>query len=527
MRNSVVLNQVFEDPVCAILFEMEYVISVPIHVNILNTIKKKNIAETKKQYETHHILVRWGAYSPYANNSSLNEASRCEVSLFGGSGIDSVSPEFKLLYKKPNTNMHDKLSSVSAPGKISFSIESGNQINFKARQPDQRHRQTPSDVSNSQMYDKSHQASHQKMPQQRQQPIQMDNAQFMDTSRSMHARGIFNQMMPHDENLQTSQANLLMNQLLASQQMDLSRSQQMIGVFGGSLELYPIYNQSLHMPVMALSPGQIGGRTMSRAAYAKLQSAKFPPITDRYGKPAEVVDGNSYTKFSLQSEESDMLSCNQICIQFLAFSRTLDAIRSGKSDPKPQRVFLTFQFYRFPEFTTPHLMLDQIIEDYSINPECTPFILKTDLKNPKSGYMVCYNVDPTNLKYGEKKLFLQYLAHHAMFIDVWDADSLHLIGTATLQLKELLRQGRDAVQSTYELNILNTEFDDDEQRVNSGQVFREGTPYTSDSHIKLKGMLHVRIGNVGIPYEDINGKNTAWNLLINDKIHQTLKPLFI
>ena len=84
--------------------------------------------------------------------------------------------------------------------------------------------------------------------------------------------------------------------------------------------------------------------------------------------------------------------------------------------------------------------------------------------------MICYNVDPTNLKYGEKKMFLQYLAHHAMFIDVWDADSLHLIGTATLQLKELLRQGKEAVQSTYELNILNTEYDDDDQRINSGQT---------------------------------------------------------
>jgi len=56
-----------------------------------------------------------------------------------------------------------------------------------------------------------------------------------------------------------------------------------------------------------------------------------------------------------------------------------------------------------------------------------------------------------------------------MFIDVWDGDSLHLIGTATVQLKELLRHGKEAVQSTYELDIINTEYDDD-TRLNTGNT---------------------------------------------------------
>lgn len=56
-----------------------------------------------------------------------------------------------------------------------------------------------------------------------------------------------------------------------------------------------------------------------------------------------------------------------------------------------------------------------------------------------------------------------------MFIDVWDAESLHLIGTATLQLKELLRQGKEAVQSTFELDIIKTENDDD-NLLNSGNT---------------------------------------------------------
>jgi hypothetical protein len=152
-------------------------------------------------------------------------------------------------------------------------------------------------------------------------------------------------------------ANLLMSQLMSQQ---LSNSQR-LGVFGGNLELYPVYNPALHMPILALAPGQIGGRTMSRAAYAKLQSARFPPILDRYGKLAEVIDGNSYMQFDMKQEENDMLACNQVIFQFLAYSVNLEALREGKNDSKPKKVFFTFQFYRFPEFRTPKYLKPYII----------------------------------------------------------------------------------------------------------------------------------------------------------------------
>lgn len=91
---------------------------------------------------------------------------------------------------------------------------------------------------------------------------------------------------------------------------------------------------------------------MSRAAYAKLQSAKFPPIVDRFGNIAEVIEGSTFIRFDLQKEETDSLACNEIIFQFLAFSRTLEAMRET-NDPRPKNVFFTFQFYRFPEFKTP------------------------------------------------------------------------------------------------------------------------------------------------------------------------------
>lgn len=70
-------------------------------------------------------------------------------------------------------------------------------------------------------------------------------------------------------------------------------------------------------------------------------------------------------------------------------------------------------------------------------------------------------------------MFLEYLANHAMFVDVWDGDSLHLIGTATLQLKELLRQGREAVQSAFELDVISVEYDDDSRLYSGNTVTTE------------------------------------------------------
>lgn len=131
---------------------------------------------------------------------------------------------------------------------------------------------------------------------------------------------------------------------------------------------------------------------MSRAAYAKLQSAKFPPIKDRFDKEADVIDGSTYINFNLQKEEDDGLTCNQVIFQFLAFSRTLESMRES-GEPRPKNVYFTFQFYRFPEFKTPKLKLDRAFEDYSTDSYSTPFILKyvdTDRNGTSEspGYMV-------------------------------------------------------------------------------------------------------------------------------------------
>lgn len=62
---------------------------------------------------------------------------------------------------------------------------------------------------------------------------------------------------------------------------------------------------------------------VSRAAYARLSSAGFPPIIDRRGNPPLVIDPKEELPLNLDSEATDNLLCNEIIIQFLALSRSV------------------------------------------------------------------------------------------------------------------------------------------------------------------------------------------------------------
>lgn len=63
-------------------------------------------------------------------------------------------------------------------------------------------------------------------------------------------------------------------------------------------------------------------------------------------------------------------------------------------------------------------------------------MLKSPLSSPGSpGMQVQFKVDESFLRQGEKRWFLRYLALHTMHIDIWDSDSLLLIGSTAIELK--------------------------------------------------------------------------------------------
>ena len=63
------------------------------------------------------------------------------------------------------------------------------------------------------------------------------------------------------------------------------------------------------------------GPTLTRAAHARLHAAGFPPIVDRNGTAAQVVDPNDAPNYDETLELRDRLKLNEIVLQFMAFSR--------------------------------------------------------------------------------------------------------------------------------------------------------------------------------------------------------------
>ncbi|NXA52003.1 NPHP4 protein, partial [Nothocercus julius] len=226
----------------------------------------------------------------------------------------------------------------------------------------------------------------------------------------------------------------------------------------------------------------------SRASLACLRASGFPEILDCNKEPVEVGDPSDPGSFSSQLEEADVLQSNEIILQFLAFTRVL---QNGVEAPWPQTVFFTFQFYRFPAVTTVRLQLG----DADDTPTASPRVLvpiREDgglgkLGSP--GLQLKYVVDAAFLKPGEQRCFVRYLAERSLHLDVWDGDSLLLVGSAAVKLQPLLRQGRAAVRSHHELDVTATEYEED--------AAGPGALWPGGIRVATKGRLHLCLANVG------------------------------
>ncbi|XP_067124554.1 nephrocystin-4-like isoform X2 [Centruroides vittatus] len=227
-------------------------------------------------------------------------------------------------------------------------------------------------------------------------------------------------------------------------------------------------------------PEQNQAKFVSRATYSLLQAVGFPPIRDQQGKLPHTVDSLNSTDF--EKEIQDPYICNDIILQFLAYSCHLDSKRFF-----PHVLFFTFQFYRFPPVQTERLLLENQ-DNINYNKPYILYCFKSggNKKAPIPGYHVRYHIDPAYLTPGERKEFLNYIYSHWLHIDVWDGNSLLYVGTASLQLRCLCRQGKEAVQSMLELDIWQENYVDEcANRVNNEK--------------KLQGNLYLRIANIGSP----------------------------
>ncbi|NXX62641.1 NPHP4 protein, partial [Scopus umbretta] len=264
----------------------------------------------------------------------------------------------------------------------------------------------------------------------------------------------------------------------------------------------------LQVPVAAVGLQAGSSHTLlSRASLARLHAAGFPEILDRNREPVEISEPADPASFSLRLEEADPLQGNEIILQFLAFGR--DA-QDGTEGTWPRTIFLTFQFYRFPPVTTPRLQLVSTAGGSAAGLAVpAQLLVRVDkdgtLGAGPPGLQLKYMVDPAFLRPGEQRWFVRYLAEHSLQIDIWDGDSLLLVGSAAVKLEPLLRQGRAAVRTHHELEVATTEYEPD-ATVMGREALRHGALRPLGIRVAVKGRLHLCLANIGHPCEETPGQ---------------------
>uniref|UniRef100_A0A665TCW4 Nephrocystin 4 n=2 Tax=Echeneis naucrates TaxID=173247 RepID=A0A665TCW4_ECHNA len=279
------------------------------------------------------------------------------------------------------------------------------------------------------------------------------------------------------------------------QEGDVSLSAQNEGDHLQELPFTPV-----HAPVITLGLNVPSSSSVSsRSSLAHLYSAGFPEILDCSRQVAEVLDPTEPVPFDPQREETDLLQGNLLVFQFLAFTRVPTL---GVGPDWPDNIYFTFQFYRFPLVTSQQLKLltADKVQHKTNNPlPCVLASVSKDgtVNSDSPGLQVQFRVDEVFLKPGEKRWFLRYLALHTMHIDVWDSNSLLLIGSTAIELKYMLRQGKPAVQALHEVEVLTTNYVGEETLLTSAGLGRHSASGPMTVHTIVKGRLHVRTGNIG------------------------------
>eukprot|EP01116_Phalansterium_solitarium_P021972 TRINITY_DN7072_c0_g1_i1.p1 TRINITY_DN7072_c0_g1~~TRINITY_DN7072_c0_g1_i1.p1 ORF type:complete len:1412 (+),score=481.36 TRINITY_DN7072_c0_g1_i1:87-4322(+) len=240
---------------------------------------------------------------------------------------------------------------------------------------------------------------------------------------------------------------------------------------------------------------------MSRADKARLYDAGFQDILDAHGNRPYERPASTPLDVDMTLEFNDFLQRNEIVLQFLAFT----PVRSLATNPPtvvrpPRTLFFTFQFFRSPLVVTERLFAEPLQND-TLAPQVLSRMDEHGRPTDHKGLLI--------RTVGEGRPFTRYLENKALAIDVWDGDSLLQLGTVGVELKHLLRQGRESVVvSDLVFDVLLPEYDIDEY----SDLLSGGLSYQA----LVRGRLHLRMANIGLQAESL-GENKTSHLIAEVK----------
>ncbi|XP_072442835.1 nephrocystin-4 isoform X4 [Chiloscyllium punctatum] len=502
LRSRIQLTEMVKLPMFAIVFHLEYVFS-----SSTGTDGKLSSSTSSLDNTAYMQILRWAVWNPFLGS----HASDVTISLHGG---PSPNPSNLLVYKTPSTDMSSEEVKQVESGTISFhfSCRSDKHADNNAELSGSTKSGGALGSQNSSFRRNTSDAS-KYPPEQMLSHSQHSSSQYLTTGLPT-SRTLLRQLSRSQQSSSRySATSLPMNRTLRRQFSGHRIPSKMTTIHQeprGSIDHIPFDAVESHAteqlqelpftpmqaPILTLMTESERATTVtSRAALAQLHAVGFPEILDDNNELATVIDPDELSNFNLQKEKADRLQSNEIILQFLAFSR------EPEGSSQPGSVYFTFQFYRFSPVTTKQMHLVKLRNSQKKTLKFTPFILIPLNKNgtgnlDSPGLELKFMVEPNYMKEGEQRWFMQYLATQTLQIDVWDAESLLLIGTATVELKYLLRQGHTAVQVSHELPVITTEYTPDVPMA-LANITKHGTVKPYGMTTITKGRLHMRLGNVG------------------------------
>ncbi|XP_076022240.1 nephrocystin-4 [Genypterus blacodes] len=494
----------------AIIFQLEYVFSAPIG-------RETMLSATLTSRAAFMQSLRWGVWCPFQESADW-KGEEIQLALRGGAepnphGLMVYSTETSGKTKSPARSDTDQFSEGKdvVTFRLSSCMEkkaSSPKVSLKTKQENvSQQRRSPSSPSQSQKYIPS------TSPDSPLGPA-LSLSQLAATSRYptiSHSSSVlpWQQSFPsllHPSPLasahQLSHVAFPAASNIAHLEMDLQPEGDMASFQDDGDQLQELPFTPVHAPVITLGMNVPSSCSVtSRSSLAHLYSAGFPDIVDWSGQVAEVLDPTEPVLFDPQREEADPLLGNLLLFQFLAFSRIHTA---GVSPDWPDNIYFTFQFYRFPAVTSQKLKIvtnDKVQQKASDPLPCVLASINRDgtVDSGCPGLQVQFRVDDAFLKPGEKRWFLRYLALHSMRIDIWNSNSLLLIGSTAIELKYMLRQGKTAVQALHEVEVLTTDYVGEDTLLTRADAGQRYAASPMAVHTILKGRLHIRSGNIGCP----------------------------
>ena len=247
---------------------------------------------------------------------------------------------------------------------------------------------------------------------------------------------------------------------------------------------------------------EVGFREITRGAKARLGRYGFDGVVQGGGELSasmqlpknisQALTNQRRPNVDVELEMRDPLSLHDVSIQFAGYragNREANKTRQAQV-PHPRTVYFSYQFYTCQATRTEVMRLlpaDKgqlcvLVRDEAHTRDEPPLSLR---------YVVdCSLCSPT-----EPAEFSEYLASKSLLIDVWDADSLILIGTCYVPLRRIMRQGEASAKCALECDVVNGEMDAQTHGGITSSVISSGGGMSG----QVVGSVHVILSNFGQP----------------------------